>query len=368
MSHNKVFFMNMRASYGENSFVKFTRLLDKLKLNELVSKNAIIAIKLHFGELGNLSFISPIWIRELVKYIKKLGAEPFLTDTNTLYAGSRVNAIKHLQTAFANGFNYSCIQAPIIIADGLKGEASVEITINKKHFRSVTIAQVIQEVDFLISVAHFKGHLLTGFGGSLKNIGMGLADRKGKFKMHCDAQPIVRGEKCKQCMVCVNNCSGKAISIVNNMPKIDKDKCLGCGQCIVMCPNKVFTIDWMAISPIVVQERLVEFAYGALLEKKACFFNFIMNVSPDCDCCPHSDANIIPDVGILASLDPVAIDQASIDLVNQQVGIPNTALKSNFQPGEDKLQGFNPNLSLEPQLNYAQELGLGTRKYELEEV
>jgi hypothetical protein len=365
---SKVYFMNMRASFGENSFVKFNRLIDRLKLNELVTKNALIGIKLHFGELGNLSFIHPIWVRELVKYIKKLGVQPFLTDTNTLYAGSRVNAVKHLQTAYANGFNYACVQAPIIIGDGLTGEASIEVNINKKHFQSVTIAQIVREVDFLISISHFKGHGLAGFGGSLKNIGMGLADRKGKFKMHSDAVPSIKEKGCQQCLVCVNNCSGKAISIVDNMPRIDKDKCLGCGQCIVMCKNKVFSIDWMAISPVVVQERMVEFAYGALLGKQACFFNFIMDVSPDCDCCPHSDANIIPDVGILASLDPVAIDQASIDLVNQQIGIPNTALKSNFQPGEDKLTGFNPKLSPEPQLSYAQELGLGTREYVLEEV
>jgi len=367
-AHSKVFFMNMRASFGENSFAKFNNLFKKLNLSEVITKNALVAIKLHFGELGNLAFISPVWVRELVKYIKKLGGNPFLTDTSTVYAGSRVNAVKHLQTAFANGFTYACVQAPIIIGDGLKGEAGVEITINKKHFKSITTSQVVQEADVLISLAHFKGHGLTGFGGSLKNIGMGLADRKGKFKIHSDAVPVVKEKGCDQCLTCVNNCSGQAITIVNKMPKIDTNKCLGCGQCIVMCPNKVFTIDWMGISPTVVQERMIEFAYGALLNKKAYFFNFILNVTPDCDCCPHSDAYIIPDVGILASSDPVAIDQASLDMVNQQIGIPNTALKTNFQPGEDKIHGFNPKLNPEPQLNYAQEIGLGNRKYELEEV
>ncbi|MEW6096755.1 MAG: DUF362 domain-containing protein [bacterium] len=368
MNYPKVFFMNMRASFGENSFAKFNKLLKKINLNELITKNALIAIKLHFGEMGNLAFISPIWVRELVRYIKKLGGNPFLTDTSTLYRGSRVNAVKHLQTAYANGFNYSCVQAPIIIGDGLKGEAAVEVVINKKHFTSITTSQVVHEADVIICLSHFKGHGLSGFGGSLKNIGMGLADRKGKFKMHCDAIPVVKGKVCDQCLTCVNNCSGGAITIVNKMPQIDVDKCLGCGQCIVMCPNALFAIDWEGTSPKVVQERIVEFAYGALLGKKACFFNFIINVTPDCDCCPHSDANIIPDVGILASSDPVAIDQASLDLVNQQIGIPNTALKTNFQPGEDKLQGFNPKLTAEPQLNYAQEIGLGTRNYKLEEI
>ncbi|MFH1562457.1 MAG: DUF362 domain-containing protein [Nitrospirota bacterium] len=363
---SNVFFMNMRASFGENSFAKFNKLLKKLNIE--CPENALTAIKLHFGEMGNLAFIHPIWVRELVGYIKKSGGNPFLTDTNTLYAGSRVNAVTHIQTALNNGFTYACVQAPIIIADGLRGEASVEVVINKKHFKSVTVAQIVQEADVLISLAHFKGHGLTGFGGSLKNVGMGLADRKGKFKMHCDAIPLVQKKGCSQCLVCVNNCSGSAITIVNKMPKIDVAKCLGCGQCIVMCPNKVFGIDWTGVSPAIVQERMVEFACGSLLGKKAYFLNFIMNVTPDCDCCPHSDANIIPDVGILASLDPVAIDQASLDLVNQQMGIPNTALKSNFQPGEDKLQGIDPKLSAEVQLDYAQELGLGSRKYELEEM
>ncbi|MEW6606593.1 MAG: DUF362 domain-containing protein [bacterium] len=364
----KVFFMNMRASFGENSFAKFNKLLKKLKLNELVTKNALIAIKLHFGEMGNLAFIHPIWIRELVKYLKAAGGNPFLTDTNTLYAGSRANAVKHLQTAYANGFTYSCVQAPIIIGDGLKGEAKLEVTINKKHFKSVTISQVVKEADLLISLAHFKGHAVTGFGGTLKNMGMGLADRSGKFKMHCNAVPLVKAKNCQGCLICVDNCPGQAINVENKLPRIDKNKCLGCGECLVMCPNKVFNVDWLGLSSIVVQERMVEFAYGALLDKKACFFNFIMDVSPDCDCCPHSDANIIPDVGILSSLDPVAIDQASIDLVNQQIGIPNTALKSNLEPGKDKLQGIIHNLTGEPQLAYAQQIGLGTRKYELEEV
>ncbi len=364
MNHS-VFFMNMRASFGENSFAKFNKLLEKLKLNELIAKNALIAIKLHFGEMGNLAFISPIWVRELVKYIKKLGGNPFLTDTSTLYAGSRVHAVKHLETAYANGFNYACVQAPIIIGDGLKGEAGIEVIINKKHFKSITTSQVVHEADLIVSLAHFKGHALTGFGGSLKNMGMGLADKEGKFKMHCNAVPVVEEKGCEECLICVNYCSGQAISIVHKMPKIDTDKCLGCGQCIVMCPNKVFTIDWEGVSPIVVQERMIEFTYGGLLGKKACFFNFIIDVTPECDCCAHSDANIIPDVGILGSLDPVAIDQASIDLVNQQIGIPNTALKTNFQPGEDKLQGLNPKLTAEVQLNYAQEIGLGMRKYEL---
>lgn len=360
--------MNMRASFGENSFAKFNKLLKKLQLNELVTKNALIAIKLHFGEMGNLAFIHPIWVRELVKYIKGLGGNPFLTDTSTLYNGSRVNAVKHLQTAYSNGFNYACVEAPIIIGDGLKGESAVEVIINQKHFKSITTSQIVHEADLIISLAHFKGHGLTGFGGSLKNIGMGLANRKGKFKMHSDAIPVVKEKGCQECLICVNNCSGQAIQLVNKMPHIDKDKCLGCGQCLAMCPNEIFTIDWLGISPVIVQERMVEFAYGALLGKKACFFNFIINVSPDCDCCPYSDTHIVPDVGILASFDPVAIDQASIDLINQQMGIQNTALKSNFQPGKDKLQGISPKLTAEPQLNYAQEIGLGVRKYDLEEV
>lgn len=365
---SKIYLMNFRANWKEKPFDKFIKLLGKLELNKAIAKNALIAIKLHFGEMGNTGFIQPIWIRELVKYIKTIDAKPFLTDTNVLYLGSRTNSIDHLQTAFSNGFTYSCVNAPIIIADGLRGdEASIEIKIDKKHFKSVTISKIVHQSDYLISVAHFKGHSLTGFGGAIKNIGMGLADRKGKYKIHCETIPRIRKDKCQECLICSKQCLGQAIRVENKMPIIDPKKCMGCGKCIITCPNKVFDINWNSASQNV-QERIVEFAYGALLNKKACFINFITNVTPDCDCASYSDFPIIPDIGIAVSFDPVALDQVCLDLVNQQIGFSNSALKTNFQSGENKIKDLYPEIDSLIQLKYAEELEMGSRQYEIEMV
>lgn len=376
VSTSEVYFMNTRATFSESTLTKLNHLFKQINLK--INKNDIVAIKLHFGEPGNVSFIRPVWVREVVKWVKNLGGQPFLTDTNSLYSGLRSHSVDHIKTALSNGFDYACVQAPIIIADGLRGEAGVRVElsshktqdtsqeINYKHFQYVEIAQAAMEADVIIVLSHFKGHALTGFGGALKNIGMGLATRAGKYKMHINTTPSIK-EGCKKCKLCLKWCAGKAIILKSQGPEIIAKKCLGCGQCLIVCPQKVFKIDWSAVSKTVFQERIVEFAAGALLNKKrastsgTCFFNFILNVTPDCDCCPHSDANIVQDVGILASWDPVAIDKASVDLVNQQIGLGQ---RNGLKVGEDKF----PTANWKVQLDYAEKLGLGSQDYRLIEV
>jgi hypothetical protein len=362
----------MRAGFDENMFSKFKRMIAAVKLDNIITKRELVAIKLHFGESGNFSYIHPVWIREIVKIIKELGANPFLTDTSTLYAGQRAYAVAHIETALSHGFNYPCVEAPIIISDGLKGNESIDVKINQKHYSSVSIASSIYHADSMVVVSHFKGHILAGFGGALKNVGMGCADRAGKYKMHMGALPIIKKEVCKGCKQCVELCPGKAISIVEGQkyPQIDTTQCIGCGQCFVFCANGVFKIDWDAVPPEIIIERMIEFTYGALLNKKnkVCFINFLINITPDCDCLHHTDAYIVQDIGITVSVDPVAVDQASVDLVNQQSGLRNTALKSNFDPGEDKFAALFPKANWQKQLEYAEQLGLGMRTYELVDV
>lgn len=360
---SSVYFMNMRADFKENSFAKFQRMIKKLNIKNIIKKGEMTAIKLHFGEQGTFSYIHPVWVREVVQAIKRRDASPFLTDTTSLYAGGRSYAINHIETALSHGFAYPCVNAPIIISDGLKGQDSVRVAIDKNHFKDVSIASGIYHADSMVVLTHFKGHVLSGFGGALKNIGMGCADKAGKYKMHLGATPMIKPELCKKCLLCVSSCPGKAISFAGETPQIDSEHCLGCGQCFSFCKAGVFKINWDSTPPDTVIERMVEFAYGALLNKsgRVCFINFLLNITPGCDCLPFSDAYIVPDIGILASLDPVAIDQASVDLVNQQ--------QYTFPDGvcshKDKFSSIYPQVSWQRQLEYAQEIGLGSRDYKL---
>jgi hypothetical protein len=367
MSISEVYFINLRASYHRNLFAKLTQLFKNSSLESIVSPYDLVALKLHFGEKGNTGFIRPIYIREIVNLIKERKGKPFLTDTTTLYVGSRANAVEAIDNAIINGFAYSVVGAPIIIADGLRGTISKKVKISKKHFQEVFIAESLYYCDSLFCISHFKGHGLGGFGGSIKNLAMGSSDKYGKQKMHGSQIPKIDKDKCNGCGLCLKWCYPEALHLKDKKISIRKNRCAGCGQCIISCPSKVFSIDWEASPPSVVQERMCEYALGVmnLKKDKIGFINFLLDITPDCDCCPHSDAPIVPDIGILASFDPVAIDQASVDLVNKEIGLENTALKEKIKPGEDKFKIIHPNINWEKQLIYGEKIGLGSRKYKL---
>jgi len=363
---SNVYFIDFRATYKESFISKLSRLLDTAGLSQQIKKRELAAIKLHFGELGNTAFIRPVYIRQIVAAIKKTGAFPFLTDANTLYAGTRGNAQNHLVTAIQNGFAFSVVEAPLIIADGLRGKSETAVPIIGKHFKEVYIASEIVNADFYLSVAHFKGHELAGYGGAIKNTGMGCASRRGKMEQHSNVAPKVTQKKCIGCGECVKHCAQKAISLEKKKAVIHPEKCIGCGECIIVCEQGAVQIQWNQSVPIFL-EKMVEYAGGVLKGKtgKSLFVNFINNISPGCDCLPYNDAPIVRDIGVVASTDPVAIDQASVDLVNQEPAIPHTCLKTNTDAGADKFKGVYPEIEWEHQLEYAETMGLGTRQYEL---
>ena len=362
---SKVYFIDMRATMKENFIAKIGRLMDTAGVAGAINERDLTAVKLHFGEMGNAAFIRPVYLRKVVQTIKEAGGVPFLTDANTLYSGTRSDSPHHLTTAIRNGFAYAVVEAPLIIADGLRGRNETAVPVNQKRFESVYIGTDIVEADALVSVAHFKGHELAGFGGAIKNIGMGCASRKGKLAQHSTLSPAI-GEQCIGCGECQNHCSQTAIAMVDEKARIDAEACIGCGECILICPNKAINVQWNQSIPIFL-ENMVEYTMGALANKagKALFINFITDVSPACDCYPTNDAPIVKNIGAVAATDPVAIDQAAVDLVNAEPVLGGSRLKTNTAPGEDKFKGIYPKVDWEIQLDYAQQLGLGSRSYEL---
>jgi hypothetical protein len=361
-----VYFADVRAKPNVSLVDKVKGLLEAVDLSGRVQDRAFVAVKLHFGETGNTAYVRPVFVRKIVDVIKEAGGQPFLTDANTLYVGTRSDSVAHLKTAILNGFTYAVVDAPLIIADGLRGGNETAVKVDLKQFKRVYIGSEIVRADAIVSVAHFKGHELSGFGGTIKNLGMGCASRKGKLAQHSTVSPKVKRKKCEGCGDCVEYCAQKAISLVDEKAKIDRKKCVGCGECIIVCPNQAIQIRWDQAIPVFL-ENMVEYTAGVLKGKEdsAIFLNFITQVSPACDCYSHSDAPIVPDIGFVASTDPVAIDQASADLVNNAEGLKNSCLTKNFKPGEDKFRAIYPNTDWEIQLDYAEEIGLGTRSYEL---
>ncbi len=362
-----VYHITLNASYKKSLPDRLKALVRRAGMDRIVSDRDLTAVKLHFGEPGGTAFVRPVFVRAVADTVRQAGGEPFLTDTNTLYVGCRSTAPAHLTAAVRNGFAYAVTDTPVLIADGLRGQNAVAVPIDGKHFREVSIAADIVHADALVSIAHFKGHELAGFGGSLKNIGMGTASRQGKLAQHCDVAPKVKRKRCVACGHCVDQCSAGAISQADDgKAVIDGAACIGCGACILACPNGAVQIQWCTATETF-QEKMVEYASGALAGKKGkvLFVNFITQVSPACDCVPYSDAPIVRDVGIVAGTDPVALDQASVDLVNQQSGLPDSCLKQHHAPGEDKFRGLYPAIDWSVQLDYAAALGLGTRAYQL---
>ncbi len=335
------------------------------KTVSFIKNGDLVAVKVHFGEYGNTSFIRPMYVRRIVEEIKKLGGKPFLVDTNTLYVGTRSNSVDHMETAIANGFGYSSVQAPIIIADGLKGKDSTWITIKKKNFDRVKISNAILEADCMVVVSHTKGHMGSGFGGTIKNLSMGCASRAGKLQMHDSTRPKVTATTCTACGLCAKYCPVDAIKI-EEAAKIDQQVCIGCGECVVTCPTKAISISWNS-GPVLMQEKMSEYAFGAVKDKqdKVAYFNFMMDITPDCDCFGQSDAPIVPDIGILASNDPVAIDQAAFDLIRKTKGLVNSRLKE--EEVDDKFKKIH-NIDGTIQISHSEKIGLGTRDYKLEKI
>jgi uncharacterized Fe-S center protein len=339
-----------------------------LKIN---FENQFTAVKIHFGEPGNLAYIRPNYVARLIKLLKTLGAKPFLTDANTLYSGGRSNAVDHLQSAMENGFNTIATHCNIIIADGLKGTEYREIKLDGEYCKTPKIGSAIADADIFISLNHFKGHEQAGFGGALKNIGMGSASVGGKLEMHSNSQPKIIKKNCITCGVCVRYCAHSAITIVNRCAEIDYNKCVGCGQCVALCQYDSAVLGKWDTSENL-NCKIAEYSKAVLRGKPHFHVNFIMNVSPECDCWNHNDVAIVSDIGIAASFDPVALDMACADLVKKAPVNVYSALQQKHEHhdliGEDKFKLVHPNANWLVGLQHAEKIGLGTANYELEEV
>ncbi len=365
MTPAKVYFAPMRSQMKRSMITRAGALLERAGLKTAVAEKDLVAIKLHFGEQGNTGFVNPVFVREVVRRVKALGGRPFLTDANTLYRGERFNAVDHLECALHNGFSYATIEAPLVIADGLDGRDAVDVPVSGRHFDSVRIGSAAVYADAMIAVTHVKGHEATGFGGALKNVGMGLGCRSAKQRMHADFRPEVTAEKCTACGRCVKWCPVGAIAIgPDRVAHVDYEVCYGCGECVAACPYAAIATQWKTDANML-QEKIVEHVAGAVAGKegKALYLSFVTAVSPDCDCWNFSDAPIVPDIGVLASDDIVAIDQAAYDLVTAAVGAPGSRGEG-MGAGDDKFTAIT-GVDGTRAIAYAGEMGLGTREYEL---
>jgi hypothetical protein len=364
---SKVYFTDMRTKPGNGMYDKFDRLLKHAGIEKLDLEGKMIALKIHFGEPGNLAYIRPNYAARVVKIVKELGGKPFLTDANTLYYGRRANAVDHLEAAMENGFNRIAVGCDVIIADGLTGSDAKEIPIHLKHVETAKIGTIIADADVILSLTHFKGHEQTGFGGTIKNIGMGSGSRKGKMEMHSASKPKMVEENCVACGMCIKNCPEIAIAYnKRRKAQIDYDKCIGCGQCVASCHYGAARAPYDQSAEIL-NEKMAEYAFAVLQGKKHFHVSFIMNVSPDCDCWNINDQALVPDIGIAASFDPVALDKACVDLVNQAPGIQSSRLfdKDEYRSQEDKFVHVHPDVHWKECLLHAQEIQLGTMEYEL---
>lgn len=362
MSASRVYLIDLAASAKENLLDKLLRALDQIGLPDMVYPGCLVAVKLHFGERGNTSFIRPVIVGHLVRRLRALRAEPFLTDTTTLYAGSRANAPSHIRTAVEHGFAYSVTGAPLVIADGLRGASSTAFPAEGPSIRTAYLAREIVEADALVSLAHFKGHELCGFGGTLKNLGMGCAARKGKLEQHSGLAPRIKARRCTGCGACVRRCAAQALSLREGKARMQRQRCIGCGECILICEHEAIQVRWSKDVPLF-QKKMVEYSAAVLRTKphRALFLNFLTDITAACDCHGFSGRPVAPDLGVLVATDPVAIDQAAVDLVNAGVDSCTAAQP----PARDMFRTLYPAVDWEVQLVHAERMGMGRRDYDL---
>ena len=366
----KVYFTDFRTKVDVPLTAKLQKLIRKAGIGSIDMDGKFVAIKMHFGELGNLAFLRPNYAKAVADVVKENGGMPFLTDCNTLYPGSRKNALEHLTCAELNGFNSITTGCHVIIADGLRGTDEVEVPIrNGEYLKTALIGEAVMDADVFISLTHFKGHEAAGFGGTIKNIGMGCGSRAGKMQQHNDGKPHVIEEKCRKCHRCARECGSDAIDYERGVAHINQDICKGCGRCIGACAFDAIEND-NANANEVLGCKMAEYTQ-AVCDGRPCFhISLIQDVSPNCDCHGENDAPILPDVGMLASIDPVALDQACVDLCEQQTPIRNSQLGDNLAKPDwhhyhEHFKDNNPNVAWKETLEHAEKIGLGTREYEL---
>ena len=364
---SKVYFADLRADVHENLQQKLTRLMKTAGMGDIDFRDKFVAIKLHFGEPGNLAFLRPNWARTVADFVKERGGKPFLTDCNTLYVGGRKNALDHMDSAMLNGFNPMTTGCQIIIGDGLKGSDEVEVpVVGGEYVKNAKIGRAVMDADVFISLTHFKGHEEAGFGGCLKNIGMGCGSRAGKMEQHNAGKPHVAEKHCIGCGQCRKICAHGAPIIENGKAHIDHDKCVGCGRCIAVCPKNAVQINWDETTTNL-NRKIAEYT-KAVVDGRPCFhISLVIDVSPNCDCRPENDMAIVPNVGMFASFDPVALDMACVDAVNAQTPLRGSAADDAHAKAHvhDHFQRLHPDTNWRSCLEHGEKIGIGTREYEL---
>lgn len=372
MEKSKVYFTNFRARPGMNLQQKLARLIKTAGIGDIDFNKKYVAIKIHFGEPGNLAYLRPNYAKTVVDVVKELGGKPFLTDCNTLYVGGRKNALDHIDSAYLNGFTPFSTGCHVIIGDGLKGTDEAFVPVDGEYIKEAKIGRAIMDADVFISLNHFKGHEMAGFGGALKNIGMGCGSRAGKMEMHNAGKPRVKERKCIGCGMCQKICAHSAITITDKKASINHDKCVGCGRCIGICPHDaVFAVNDEAVD--IMNKKMAEYSLAVLKDKPHFHISLVMDVSPFCDCHAENDVAIVPDVGMFASFDPVALDVACADAVNKQPITNGSILDEHMQEhshddDKDYFHLVSPNTSWRSCVEHAEKIGIGQQAYELIEI
>lgn len=368
---SQVYFTDFRAKNGQGMPTKLKKLIRRAGIGQIDFEGKFVAIKMHFGEPGNLAFLRPNYAKAVVEVIQELGGKPFLVDCNTLYPGRRKNALEHLYTAAENGFNWITCGCPVLIGDGLKGTDDIEVPVrNGELCKTAYIGRAIMDADIFISLSHFKGHEMTGFGGAIKNIGMGCGSRAGKMHQHNTGKPTVDRDQCRKCHLCVKQCANNGIYYdEEGIAVIDHNHCLGCGRCIGACNfDAIYNGNDSALEEL--DCKMAEYTMAVVDGRPHFHISLVQDVSPNCDCHSENDAPILPDIGMFASFDPVAIDQACADACLAAAPMPNSQISDNmckcgFHDFGDNFKNSNPEIEWKSQLSHGEKIGLGSREYEL---
>lgn len=356
--NSKVYFIKASIKEGEKAISdKAQKLFKAGAFSQCFTKNDFTAIKVHVGEDGNNTHLTAPCIKGLVDELHNLGTVPFVTDSSTLYVGNRSHAVNHMVLADKHGFNLKTLGVPFIVSDGLLGATETAVEINCPLNKEVYIGAEYENCQSILSIAHFTGHLASGFGATLKTLGMGCASKRGKLQQHASLTLGI-SDNCKLCGACLEHCPADAITLGKIKAHIDQKKCIGCAECMAFCRFNAVECNW-GMETEVIQQSIAEYAFGVLKSKKskAVFFNFVMSVTKDCDCFGTPDMRkIVDDIGIVASTDPVAVDKAALDLVEKKAG--------------RKLQDLIENNAINPnhQIRHAENIGLGISNYELIEI
>lgn len=353
---NQVYFVPSQPNSTEDQRHQLVReLWQQANLSQVIHKNDITALKLHVGEPGNQTFLKPDVAKTLVECIRLAGSQAFLTDTAVLYQSPRDNGVTHARVAQEHGFGFADIGAPFLPADGILGNDEVEVKITGKHFTEASIASAIMHANSLVVLSHVTGHLATGLAATIKNLGMGCSSRKGKLRQHHGQHPRINTKACTACGICAEWCPAHAIT-VGDVAIIDNNICIGCGECVSECRDNAVGFGWGMRSKEL-QERIVEYASAVTSNKKGriAYMTIAESITKDCDCIGRVQKPVVEDIGLLASMDPVALDKASLDLVQERAG---KGLAAMTYPKHDPMI----------QIRYAEELGLGSSTYELLEI